>query len=998
MRDWENPRKFSVNRLHARAAFTLGPEPGSKEWTRSLNGDWRFLLAPSPQERPDFFAEGLSTDGWCKIDVPGHWQLQGHGHPHYTNVVYPFPVDPPHVPVDNPTGCYLREFELPDSWSGMQVVLRFEGVDSTTRAWLNGEEVGFSKGSRLPAEFDVTPYLRQGKNTLAVEVLQWSDASYLEDQDMWWMSGIFRDVTLLARPLVHIRDFFVRTELGERLDTAAMTVEVDIENSSSSAATTTVELTVPGTGAARQEVRLEPGASQSIPLKLEAAKPRLWSAEQPNLYDLVLALSEPSQAVTAKFGFRKIDVSNGIIRVNGAAIKFKGVNRHEFDPDRGRALTEETMLQDVLLMKRHNLNAVRTSHYPPHPYFLDLCDRYGLYVIDECDLETHGFWGLEGSTNPSKLEEWQPAYLDRMERMVERDKNHPSILFWSLGNESEFGINHEAMTAWAKRRDPSRLLHYEGDYHCRVVDLYSRMYTGFEELETIGRREEVIEGDPAQTAVRRSLPFIMCEYAHAMGNGPGGLSDYWDAIYRYDRIQGAFVWEWIDHGIRATNELGEEFYGYGGDFGDTPNDGNFVIDGLLFPDRTPSPGLEELRAVIQPIRTRAIDANEGRLEVTNLYDFTSLDGIDAQWTVGSESGTVASGACPLPNVGPGESAPIQIPMPAANQGEWLNLSFRLSHEQPWAPAGHEVASAQFELARAPKPRPTVEAAAPRIEQTPTRAIISGQEWSAEFDTVRGVATRYEVRGQSLIDEGPWIQMWRAPTDNDGGVRGGVQAEWRKAGYDTLQMRAEEVLLSEEHGKAVVTVRGVLAPPMAARGWRCEIRTALDGSGNMEMEVSGEPYGAWPDTLPRIGLQMRIPGNLDRFEWLGLGPGESYPDSRQAARLGVWSATIDELFTNYVFPQENGNRSDARWITATSSAGKGLCIEGMPTIDFSASRFSTEDLDRAKHPFDLVARADITLNLDYRQNGLGTNSCGPGPHPKYWLRPEPFRFRVRLRPA
>ena len=603
--------------------------------------------------------------------MPSHWQLHGYGAPAYTNVVYPFPVEPPHVPDENPTGDYVRRFDVPADWAGTDAVLRFEGVDSSLRAWLNGVELGVSMGSRLPAEFDVGPLLRAGaENVLAVRVHQWSEGSYLEDQDMWWMSGIFRSVTLLARPAEALDDVFVHAGYDHATGTGSLRVDTGVP----------ARVTVP-------ELGIDVASGEEVEVPVEP-----WSAELPRLYDAEVASA--GERVALRIGFRTVVVEDGLLKVNGRRILFRGVNRHEFDPDHGRAVSEEVMRRDVLLMKEHNINAVRTAHYPPHPRFLELCDELGLYVIDECDLETHGFFVLGWRGNPSDDPRWEEAMVDRMRRTVERDKNHPSIVMWSLGNESGSGSNLGAMAAWARERDPSRPLHYEHDWSCRDVDVYSRMYAPHDEVDAIGRGEEEPLEDAALDARRRGLPFILCEYAHAMGNGPGGLSEYQELFERYPRCQGGFVWEWIDHGLRQRLPDGSERFAYGGDFGEPLHDGPFVADGLLFPDRTPSPGLIEFKKVIEPVRITG-DAGAGRLSVANLHDFRDLSHLVFPWTLEEEGVAVADGVLEVAAEA-GATAEVALPDLPATRGEaWLTVRAVLAADEPWAPAGHEVAWGQL---------------------------------------------------------------------------------------------------------------------------------------------------------------------------------------------------------------------------------------------------------------------------------------------------------------
>jgi beta-galactosidase/evolved beta-galactosidase subunit alpha len=1014
LNDWENPGLPHRGRLPARAALipyadhasALSGDASQSIWRRSLNGLWKFAYSESPQEAPeDYFQPDFDVSDWDDIPVPSCWQMQGYGYPHYTNVVYPIPVDPPYVPSENPTGSYRTDLFIPESWAGRRIILRFEGVDSAFHVWVNGSLIGFSKGSRLPAEFDITDHvLAGGSVALAVRVYKWSDGTYLEDQDMWWLSGIFRDVTLLALPTEHIADIRVRTLLDENYRDA--TLDVCIETNEVLPAGHTVSLTLLDSERQIVVTSLATGADGSTALTFHApiSAPRLWSAEDPNLYTLRVdhhdASNDVLEAYAISVGFKSVEIKDGQLLVNGKAVLFRGVNRHEHHPQFGRTVPIETALQDILLMKRHNLNAVRTSHYPPDWRFLDLCDRYGLYVIDECDLETHGF-GMKDRTNPTDDPAFEAACLDRMQRMVLRDRNHPSIVLWSLGNEAGFGRNHRVMANWTREADPTRPIHYEGDYHAEVSDVYSRMYTGIGELDIIGKREDVIEGDEAQTAVRAAKPFILCEYAHAMGNGPGSLKEYWELFHKYDRLQGGFVWEWLDHGIRAWTDEGIEYYAYGGDFGDQPNDGNFVIDGLLFPDRTPSPGLHELKKAVEPVRVTALDAPNGRLLIHNDHDFIDLSHLAARWSVRSEKGLITSGKLDLPAIPAGGEAEvtISVPTPIAGSGErWLEVNFSLATDTLWAAAGHEVAWFQAALPSGAQPAAALhpELNDPwEIAESASALLIRNVDTELVFDKVRGRLRSWQHGGKPLMEAGPQLSFWRAPTDNDNGWAHYVN-RWRDAGLDQLQQQTRGFgWRIDESGTAHVEITTRIAPAKFSFGYRCVYRYSLQPDGSIDLKMEGQPEGSWPTVIPRIGLRMELPETLEHIRWLGLGPGESYSDVRLGARLGVWSADVDALHTPYIFPQENGNRSDARWITLKDDAGAGISIDGVPTIDFSLQRFTPEQLDRAKHRHELIPDPFLTLHLDYRQNGIGSNSCGPEPLECYRLRPEPFRFGVRL---
>ncbi|MER6628433.1 glycoside hydrolase family 2 TIM barrel-domain containing protein [Streptomyces sp. NPDC000987] len=910
----------------------------------SLNGRWRFRLSPTADAEDDSFAvPGHDTGDWAEVSVPGHWVLQGHGSPIYTNHLYPFPVDPPRVPTENPTGDHLRVFDLPRDWpADGDAVLRFDGVESCARVWLNGTDIGDFKGSRLPHEFAVGRLLKPSGNVLAVRVHQWSAGSYLEDQDQWWLPGIFRDVTLLHRPAGAAGDFFVHASYDHVTGEGTLRVDSDVAG----------RVTVP-------ELDVDVATGETVTVPVEP-----WSAEVPRLYDGVLATG--GERVPLRVGFRTVALRDGLIKVNGKAILFKGVNRHEWHPERGRALDLGTMREDVLLMKRHNVNAVRTSHYPPHPAFLDLCDELGLWVIDECDLETHGFVEQDWRDNPVDDDRWTPALLDRAARMVERDKNHPSVVVWSLGNEAGTGRGLTAMAEWIRGRDTSRLVHYEGDVTCRDTDVYSRMYAFHDEVERIGRG---LDGGPHK---RRELPFVLCEYAHAMGNGPGGLADYQKLFESYDRLQGGFVWEWIDHGI-AHPELG---FAYGGDFGEELHDGNFVCDGLLFPDRRPSPGLLEYKKVIEPVRIEG-DRTGGTVRVTNRHDFADLSALAFEWSYQVDGETVESGPLPVPALAPGESAEVKLPEPpveAAGGAEtrWTVRAL-LAAGTAWAPWGHEVAWGQVPVAA--RSVPSVAAAARPV--LAERLITLGP---ASFDARTGALRA--VGGVQVT--GLRLDVWRAPTDNDDGapwqsdVRFGPL--WRKFGLHRMRHRLDAV----EPGDDALTVRTRVAPAAWEVGLDTVYRWTSDGS-RLRLTVSVTPEGDWAVPLPRLGIRFGL-AQADSVTWHGGGPGEAYPDTRSASRLGRWTSTVDDLQTPYVRPQENGARADVRWARLG-----GLRVDGDPEFSFTARRWTTEQLDAATHLSDLTPGDTVWVNLDHRQHGIGSQSCGPGPLPRYFLRPEPTEF-------
>lgn len=1034
MNDFENPQLVHRNRLPARVFAAPFPDEATaargirddSPWFRMLNGNWRFHLAGSPAEAPaDFFAADYDASGWNNIQVPGNWQMQGYGRPHYTNVQFPFPVDPPRVPTVNPTGSYCREFCVDDTWIGRRLLLRFDGVDSAFHAWVNGREVGFSKGSRLPAEFDITDKVHVGRNVLAVRVAQWSDGTYCEDQDMWWLSGIFRDVSLIALAPVHVYDVTVRTEFDGEVRDATLGLQVVLQNGADQAGNGYRVEAVLCDAEGRQLFRktvgkaldLEAGGRCAIESRTAVPAPRKWSAEDPYLYRLLIVLKnaagETVEVLPFKVGFRKVEIRGRLFLVNGVAVKFKGVNRHEHHPDTGRAVPLETMIEDVLLMKRHNINAVRTSHYPDDPRWYDLCDEYGLYLIDECDLETHGFDRVPNwQGNPAGDPAWRDACVDRMARMVQRDKNHPSVVMWSLGNESNFGANHIAMAEYARAADPTRPIHYEGDYGLETADVHSRMYPHVDEVtdlanlsdDELKEKYKAVHPQCYRGAGYDSKPFVMCEYAHAMGNGPGGLKEYWEVIYRHDALMGGFIWEWVDHGIRRRTADGREYFAYGGDFGDEPNDGNFVCDGLVFPDRRPSPGLVEYKKIIEPVNVEALDLAAGKFTVTNRYDFIGLDHLLLCWSLTVDGVLAQSGTLPAPRIPARKrrtvTVPYAVPVSAAQGAEvHVTLSFILARDTAWAARGHEVAWAQFELpvrAKRPARVPRAAGRSLRLVEQPDMFVVGGADFEVRFDRIHAVIAAWQSNGVTLLNAGPRLNFWRATTDND---RGWDNAKsWREAGLFRLQHRTDGVEAAAlDNGGVRIVARVRIAPPVLGNAFVCDYAYTIAGNGVIEIEAHGVPQGAWPSSLPRIGLQMTVPLDLNRFAWFGRGPGESYPDSLQSNRVGRWTAGLDDLYTPYVFPQENGNRSDVRWVALTDARGMGFRAMGRPTINFSAHRFTTMDLEQARHTYELVPRDGITLNLDYRHNGIGSASCGPRPWAQYILKPEEFRFAVALQP-
>ncbi len=962
--DHMNPRLTGRNRLPPRSRFTSYPtveaalaginDGTPSPWEMSLNGDWQFQLFENPDVVPDDWMTFAPSD---TLAVPGHWQLAGTltpnggaygdlSRPHYTNWEYPFPVDPPFVPTDhNPTGVYQRVFTVPAEWKDMRTIVRFDGVDGCMTLAVNGREVGLHKGSRLMAEFDLTKFLQSGENTIAVKVIQFGDHSYLEDQDMWWLSGIFRDVTLLAEPQSRsVLDVDVRAHRSEEghglLEIASpdhlRRLNFTLADAFGSAVSIDGEDAFDAGDDWVQYVTVE---------QIEA-----WTAERPYLYTLILKfIEEPARFVPVHIGFRTVDVApGGVLRLNGQPIKLRGVNRHEWSMTRGRAVTKEEMLEDVLLMKRHNINCVRTAHYPPHPHFLDLCDQYGLLVIDECDVESHGMNMFDPPYALDSDLDWRDAHLDRIERTVARDRNHPSVVCWSLGNESGYGENYKAMAAWVRENDPTRLVHYEGDWRGETTDLISQMYAPPERVAQAGRGEPLPppywrpDGEPATDYGDK--PFFLCEYAHAMGNGPGGLGDYWDVINAHPNLAGGCVWEWIDHGLLTHRPDGKTQISYGGDFGDAPHDSNFVCDGLLFSDRTPTPGLRELKQVYAPVAVERTGDLSFKVRGRDATCDPSL--YDIRWEQLAEGEVVASGSVDAGAEAPGSFATDHRPTGAGERH--LTLRFTLKDDHVWAPAGHEVAAFQFDLPPG---------------ESPKRSNSSVKQ-TIEVDHQRRCLRLPNLPPLEL----PRLTCWRSPIDNESAGSGAAVLEsWKAANLHVESHRVDAV-----DGN---TVRATLA--MAGRhiGYRVTY-VYSPVAGGVHLKVSGEPFGAWPEMIGRLALVTSLPAAYRTVTWFGRGPGECYVDSKSAQLVGRYTLDVDQFHTPYARPQDNGLRTDIRWATLADGKDRGLRVEFDSLGDLQAHRYTTADLDAAAHDCDLPRRDVITLHLGHRHNGLGSNSCGP----------------------
>ncbi len=1028
-RPWTKPEVTGLNRLAAHSPLTPFPSAAAARrdtaspYQLSLNGAWRFHLCARPEDAPEGFSDPAHDDaGWATLEVPGNWTRQGYDHPHYTNIQMPFPGAPPAVPEANPTGIYRRTFALPEAWRGRRVVVRFGGAESVLLVWLNGHPLGLSKDSRLPAEFDLTDALTDGDNCLVAMVIRWSDATYIEDQDHWFMAGLHRDVDLFSTAPAHIADVHALAGLDPDCIDGTLDLRVEIGG----AATAAGELHV--------EIELDaPNGRPALPAPLRAPVPAsghaygwkgawaefdvrvrkasAWSAEAPHRYRLVVSLVDAQghciEAVALWIGFRRVEVRDRALLINGKPVLIKGVNRHDHDAVRGKAVTRESMREDVQLMKQFNFNAVRTAHYPNDPHFYDLCDEFGLYVIDEANIESHAF--LRSLCHDPR---YTQAFVDRGMRMVRRDKNHACIIAWSLGNESGYGPSHDAMAGYIRAYDPSRPIHYEGALEWNwykdhpATDLICPMYPSVEEIV---RWAKSGHGD---------RPLIMCEYAHAMGNSSGNLAEYWDAIKRYPGLQGGFIWDWIDQGLLEHDDAGRPWFAYGGDFGDTPHDANFCINGMLFPDRTPHPAMYEMKKLAEPLRVEAVDAARGRFRVVSELDFVDARWLAGRFEVSVDGRAVQRGRLPALRIAPGGHLDVSLSLLErdALPGAEAHITFHFEARSalPFAPKGHPVAWTQLPLppgkrraAGARKPaRARKKASVDAREANGALHVVAGV-LEARFDAEAGRLEAIEHAGRALFVEAPRLNVWRAPVDNDG-VKAWSNHDGRALGRwlawdlpNGTPSSSPATLKRHRDGGVSVVLQD-----------RLEVR-AQDDAAKPAAIVHRHTYRFTPDgalfvdnvfdvdealaDLPRIGVRCALAAGFEDIEWFGRGPHESYWDRKAGARLGLFRSTVAEQYVPYVVPQEHGNKTDVRWFCVREPDGAGLLFTASRPIEFSASHFSAPDLYAAKHTLDLVQRAETLLTLDVHQRGLGGASCGPDTLETYRLRAGRHRLGFSVEP-
>lgn len=1023
------PECVSLNRLPMRAPLYPFPnaamarkgDRNTSPWFRLLNGAWRFRIVERPEEvTQEDVAAATDRSGWDQVAVPGNWTLQGYGTPHYTNVQMPFDEEPPTVPQKNPTGIYSTTFEIPTDWQGRRIVIHFGGAESVLYVYVNGRAVGMGKDSRLPSEFDITPLIICGQaNEVVAVVVKWSDASFIEDQDQWWMGGLHREVFVYSTAPVYIADAFATAGLENRYRDGRLTANVKIGFPGQPEEGWSVECALfdPEGKAVLKKPLLAP-----VPVGPHGGWPRMeahfdavvknvkaWSAELPRLYRVVFTLKDASgksvESTSTRVGFRSLEVGDRKLLVNGQRVLIKGVNRHDHHDTLGKALDRETLRLDALLMKRFNFNAVRTSHYPNDPYWLDLCDELGLYVIDETNLEAHDY-----RHQICRDRRYASAFLDRAVRMVERDKNHPAVILWSLGNESGYGPNHDAMAGWIRAYDPSRPLHYEGSINegrqpgekpyikgQRVTDIVCPMYAPV---------SDIIQWATDPNHPDQTRPLILCEYSHAMGNSNGSLADYWDAFEKYPGLQGGFIWEWIDHGLKQKTKDGQDYWAYGGDFGDVPNDLNFVCDGLLWPDRTPHSAVTEFRYLAQPAKAIAFHSKTGMLTVKNKQHFATLDGLRGAWELKVDGVVQAKGKLTALRALPQQTAMIGLKLPSLSlepgQEAFLHIRFESAVKTPWCKAGDLIGWEQFPIpAKVRKARSVAQSKAPlHLEQT-------GGLWVAENAAVQlavskegGRIESFRWQGRDLLAAGPELQVWRGPTDNDG-IKGGNDAwrslgRWREQGLDRAEIVASPAKVRKNRdGSVTFLLEHVARCNASAKAVVLRHAYTLSPDGTLLAENRFIVDKSVAD-LPRLGVVMRLPAGFEKLEWFGRGPIENYRDRQRGSLVDLYESTVADQYVPYIMPQEHGNHTDVRRLSLTDERGSSLCVNAQGPLEFSASHFTAQDLYAAFHTYDLKPRAETILNLDLMQRGLGTQSCGPDALPQYRIGPGKYQWSYVMR--
>ncbi len=1021
--EWQNKKitQLNTNPPHAhmeiyqsRQQALKGTEKASP-YHQLLNGKWQFKWVSSPSQRiKDFHKPTFDATNWDLIPVPSNWQLHGYGYPIYSNIPYPFDISEQAVPTDfNPVGAYRHTFRVPESWDGRRILLSFDGVESAFYLWINGKKVGYSQGSRTVAEFDITDYLKEGENLLAAEVFRWSIGSYLEDQDFWRLSGIFRDVYISSTPQTHIRDYSVVTDLDENYKDADLVINADISNNDQAALYTlkTTLLDHQNQVIKETEKEIQPQEKiTNISIEQLIENPQKWTAETPYLYTLLLNITNDQgkviETLSSKVGFREIEIKNSRLLVNGEKVLLKGVNRHEHSAETGHYVSKEEMERDIKLMKQNNINAVRTSHYTNMPLWYQLCDEHGLYVISEANIETHEF-GNDKDNALSNDTSWQEIHVDRVKRMVYAFRNHPSIIMWSFGNESGDGPNAEAAYKWAKSFDPTRPFHNEGSTSGKGLwdhaDVYSQMYTLPEQC-----RELINE--------RQDKPFMLCEYAHAMGNGCGDLESYTNILYEDNTFIGAFVWDWMDQGLQQPvpkkyqeNTTRDIFFAYGGwweEEKDVHHDGNFCMNGLLASDQSPYPKLKAIKQVYRNITVTPQDIKNGTYNITNRYQFINLkDRIQGEWVIKENGKAILSGALPILDIPAGETETIQINTgqfkPQADAEYFIEFNFKTNKDHFWAPKGHELCWEEFKISeRKNKLQFQTDALPqPEIIDHKDHLLIKGSMFELTIDRKTGLINNYIFKNEPLILKGPKPAFDRAMTDNDRVI---CEKEYNRKQFeglckiiDPVEWQVEEINTTANQMPVIIRVKGQL-PTIPAELTKTY---HIYGNGQAEVEIDYQPEKESTITyLPRIGSRLEIPSSFNQVSWYGKG-GETYID-RNHTKTGLYSSSVDDLWIDYSRPQENGNITEARWISFTNKEGFGLKAVGLPLLSAGARYYTNQEMQSADYSFMLSKSDVIYVHLDLKQMGVGgynTWSTSALPQEEYRIKNQPYQYRYRLIP-
>lgn len=969
----------------------------SSDRFQMLSGEWKFQYYNSIYDvKESFYEKGYDVSGFDHVTVPGVWQMDGYDTHQYTNIRYPFPFDPPYVPQDIPCGAYVHNFEYNREKKASKAFLNFEGVDSCFYVWVNGVYAGYSQVSHATSEFDVTDLLNEGENTLAVLVLKWCDGSYLEDQDKFRMSGIFRDVYLLKRPEKTIRDYHIMTDVEKD----RVTVKLDMYFSEPVETKVTIEDKY-GAVVARGE------AAEDGVLELTVLNPVLWNAENPYLYQIILTM--PDEVIVDRIGFRTIEIRDKVVYFNGEKIKFRGVNRHDSDPETGFVIDVRQIKKDLMLMKQHNFNAIRSSHYPNAPYFYQMCDEYGFMVIDEADIEAHGPFMLyrKEDTDQNRFRRWnekiaddpawEKAIVDRVRLMVQRDKNRPCIVMWSMGNESAYGCNFEKALAWTKNFDPDRITQYESaryrnydiTYDYDNLDLYSRMYPSLQEIE------DYLKNDG-------SKPFLLVEYCHSMGNGPGDFEDYFQMIHKDDRMCGGFAWEWCDHAIaHGTAENGKTRYYYGGDHGEAIHDGNFCMDGLVYPDRTPHTGLLEYKNVYRPVRVVSYDWKNGQIVLHNYMDFDDLNNyVDIFYEMTQDGITVEKGKLANVVAAPHSDAMVELKLQVPSTGKvYLKLIYRLKKQMPLLEPGLELGFDEIKLANEDdRNRQAVkwleqekEVGAIDVKENERQVVLQANDFTYVFDKRTGLFEDMQFAGRSYIDHPMELNIWRAPTDNDMYIK----KEWKKAHYDAAYTRAYRIeVLQNKHGVFIMEHVAVLADTVQ-KILDVEMTWKINEDGKIEAVIEAVKDKEFPE-LPRFGIRMFLNKKMNEVTYFGMGPQESYRDKHQASCHGLFRSKVAQMHEDYIRPQENGSHYDCDYVEITSGQ-YGIAAVSNDSFSFNVSVYTQEELERASHNYELEESDSTVFCMDYAMNGIGSNSCGPDVLDKYRFAEEAFRFQFELIP-